>query len=48
MTLYRHGEGPIRKVYVKPFTIDRYAVTNVNFQDFIEDTGYITGAERYG
>jgi formylglycine-generating enzyme required for sulfatase activity len=42
------GEGPIRKVYKKPFAIDRYAVTNAYFQDFIEDTGYITEAERYG
>lgn len=38
------GEGPI----LKPFAIDRYAVTNAHFQDFIEDTGYITEAERYG
>ncbi|WP_318263973.1 hypothetical protein [Peribacillus simplex] len=28
--------------------MDRYAVTNVHFQDFIEDTGYITESERYG
>ncbi|MEP9409667.1 hypothetical protein ABKP09_25665 [Peribacillus frigoritolerans] len=28
--------------------MDRYAVTNAHFQDFIEDTGYITEAERYG
>ncbi|WP_353051552.1 hypothetical protein [Peribacillus frigoritolerans] len=26
--------------------MDRYAVTNAHFQDFIEDTGYITEAER--
>ncbi|MEY8732015.1 SUMF1/EgtB/PvdO family nonheme iron enzyme [Peribacillus frigoritolerans] len=38
------GEGPIRKVYKKPFAIDQYAVTNAHFQDFIEDTGYITEA----
>lgn len=41
------GEGPIRKVYLKPFAIERYAVTNAQFKEFVEDTGYITDAERY-
>lgn len=41
------GEGPCRKVWLPPFSIDRYAVTNAKFQEFIEKTGYITDAERY-
>ncbi|MCG7334913.1 formylglycine-generating enzyme family protein [Sporosarcina sp. ACRSM] len=42
------GEGPVRPVQLKPFYIDRYAVTNAQFQEFILETGYITDAERYG
>ncbi|MDN7246349.1 formylglycine-generating enzyme family protein [Planococcus shenhongbingii] len=42
------GEGPIHKVSVKPFYMDKYAVTNRNFQSFIEETGYVTEAELYG
>ncbi|WBL17687.1 formylglycine-generating enzyme family protein [Sutcliffiella sp. NC1] len=44
----RDGEGPRRKVYVKPFAIDRYAVTNKQFQEFVKETGYVTDAERFG
>ena len=42
------GEGPVRKVMVKPFYIDETAVTNEMFAAFVEDTGYVTEAERYG
>ena len=42
------GEGPARKVKVDPFSIDCYTVTNQDFQEFIENTGYVTDAERYG
>src|SRR5690625_4437092 len=42
------GEGPVRKVKVDPFSIDRYTVTNKEFYDFIQDTGYVTDAEKYG
>ncbi|WP_337031386.1 formylglycine-generating enzyme family protein [Paenibacillus illinoisensis] len=42
------GEGPARKVRISPFYIDRYAVTNAQFQDFIRDTCYKTEAERFG
>lgn len=44
----KDGEGPLRKVYVKSFAIDRYCVTNKQFQDFIEESGYVTEAERFG
>jgi formylglycine-generating enzyme len=42
------GEGPVRKVKVNPFLIDRYAVTNAEFDEFIKDTGYVTEAEKFG
>ncbi|WP_373285684.1 formylglycine-generating enzyme family protein [Pullulanibacillus camelliae] len=42
------GEGPVRKVTVDPFYIDACTVTNAQFAQFIEATGYITEAERFG
>nr|WP_227522114.1 SUMF1/EgtB/PvdO family nonheme iron enzyme [Bacillus solitudinis] len=39
------GEGPVRKVYVSPFAVDRFSVTNKQFQEFVEETGYRTEAE---
>lgn len=42
------GEGPVRKVQLKPFRMDRYAVTNAQFKEFVEETGYRTDAERFG
>jgi formylglycine-generating enzyme len=42
------GEGPVRKIKIKPFAIDRYAVTNKQFREFVEDTNYVTEAEQYG
>jgi len=42
------GEGPIRKVHLKPFLIDRTAVTNAQFADFVKATAYKTEAERIG
>jgi formylglycine-generating enzyme required for sulfatase activity len=42
------GEGPVREVYVSPFAMDRYAVTNREFSRFVEATGYVTDAERFG
>lgn len=42
------GEGPIRSVSVSPFWMDRFAVTNKQFQEFVEDTNYVTDAEKYG
>jgi len=42
------GEGPIRNVTVDPFYMDAYAVTNAEFKKFIEDTGYVTDAEKFG
>lgn len=42
------GEGPARDVYVSPFVIDRYTVTNAQFAAFVEATGYRTEAEQFG
>lgn len=42
------GEGPTREVTVSPFFIDKHAVTNAEFLEFVKDTGYTTDAERYG
>lgn len=42
------GEGPIRKVKVDPFYMDRCAVTNADFSRFIKETNYQTDTEKYG
>ncbi len=42
------GEGPVREVTVRPFAIDRHSVTNAQFTEFVEATGYVTEAERFG
>ncbi|HLI87120.1 MAG TPA: formylglycine-generating enzyme family protein [Ktedonobacteraceae bacterium] len=39
-------EGPVHPVTVDGFWMDRYAVTNAQFQAFVEATGYVTVAER--
>ncbi len=42
------GEGPIRRVKLRPFEISCHAVSNMQFGDFVRETGYTTDAERYG
>jgi sulfatase modifying factor 1 len=39
-------EGPVRTVRVAAFELDRHAVTNHQFRRFVEETGYLTVAER--
>jgi len=39
-------EGPVHSVRVNGFSIDRYLVTNADFQRFVEVTGHVTSAER--
>jgi formylglycine-generating enzyme len=39
-------EAPVHPVTVDGFWIDRFAVTNADFAAFVEDTGYVTLAER--
>ena len=42
------GEGPVRAVVLKPFWIDPVATSNERFAAFVDATGYVTDAERYG
>jgi formylglycine-generating enzyme len=42
------GEGPVRQVTVAPFALDACAVSNEQFAEFVEETGFVTDAERYG
>lgn len=42
------GEGPVREVTVSPFYLDACAVTNREFEAFVNATGYRTEAEKFG
>lgn len=42
------GEAPIHNVRVRPFKMARHTVTNAQFRDFIQATGYVTDAEKFG
>ncbi|WP_101845578.1 formylglycine-generating enzyme family protein [Halobacillus sp. Marseille-P3879] len=42
------GEGPVREVKIDPFYIDSHTVSNADFKQFVEETGYMTEAEQYG
>jgi sulfatase modifying factor 1 len=42
------GEGPVHRVELRPFRIGVTTVTNAMFAAFVEATGYITEAERFG
>lgn len=46
--LAHDGEGPLRTERVAPFLIDPHAVTGRWFAEFVEATGYVTEAERFG
>ena len=39
-------EAPVTEVSVEAFRIERHPVTNEQFGRFVEDTGYVTVAER--
>jgi formylglycine-generating enzyme len=39
-------EGPTHRVAVDAFLIDEFAVTNAEFGDFVDETGWVTVAER--
>ena len=41
-------ETPSHRVFLDPFYIDTYEVTNARFQQFVQATGYRTQAEREG
>lgn len=42
------GESPRRKVQLDAYLIDRTAVSNADFQQFVDDTGFTSDAEKYG
>jgi formylglycine-generating enzyme len=42
------AEDPVREVVVAPFAIDRCAVSNRRFAEFVAATGHATDAERFG
>src|SRR5882762_3243292 len=39
-------EAPAHNVTVEGFWIDQHTVTNARFSRFVEETGYVTSAER--
>jgi formylglycine-generating enzyme required for sulfatase activity len=41
------GEGPVREVRVDRFWIDACAVSNAQFSQFADSTGFVTEAERF-
>ncbi|XP_055587070.1 formylglycine-generating enzyme [Uranotaenia lowii] len=41
-------EGPEREVELKEFYLDRYEVSNLQFRDFVQQTGYVSEAEKFG
>ena len=43
---YYANEKPVQLIEVQDFNIDRADVTNREFQEFVEATGYVTDAER--
>jgi sulfatase modifying factor 1 len=42
------GEGPVRRVTLRPYRLARHAVTNDQFAAFVAANGYTTDAERFG
>lgn len=42
------GEGPERKVTLSKFYMDKYEVSNSEFELFVNATGYVTEAEKFG
>ncbi|WP_269523366.1 formylglycine-generating enzyme family protein [Coraliomargarita parva] len=42
------GEGPVREVCLDPFWLDTTTVTNAQFAEFVDATGYVSESERFG
>ena len=40
------NEKPVHKVIISPFFMDKYEVTNQQFSQFVNETGYVTTAEK--
>jgi sulfatase modifying factor 1 len=45
-TTFYPEEAPVHPATVSPFAIERHPVTNAQYARFVEDTGYVTVAER--
>ncbi|XP_053670420.1 formylglycine-generating enzyme [Anopheles nili] len=41
-------EAPARSVSIQEFYLDQYEVSNERFQEFVDQTGYLTEAEKFG
>uniref|UniRef100_A0A6B2EGG7 Putative sulfatase-modifying factor 1-like protein n=1 Tax=Phlebotomus kandelakii TaxID=1109342 RepID=A0A6B2EGG7_9DIPT len=41
-------ESPERKVHIDSFYLDKYEVSNGEFKEFVDATGYTTEAEKFG
>ena len=41
------GESPVRPVKLRPFYIDMFAVSNRQFEMFVDSTNHVTAAERF-
>ena len=46
--IFQDGEFPPREIQLDSFYIDKYEVSNENFKEFIDKTGYMTESEIYG
>ena len=42
------GEGPVRDITLDCYCLDQTAVSNAQFAEFIEATGYVTESETFG
>ncbi|OBS76247.1 hypothetical protein A6R68_17301 [Neotoma lepida] len=42
------GEAPARRVIIDAFYMDAYEVSNADFEKFVNSTGYLTEAEKFG
>ncbi|XP_066101409.1 formylglycine-generating enzyme [Saccopteryx bilineata] len=46
--IQQDGEAPARRVTLDAFYMDAYEVSNADFEKFVNSTGYLTEAEKFG
>lgn len=46
--IQQDGEGPARRVHLDSFYMDQYEVSNLEFERFVNSTGYITEVRHQG
>ncbi|XP_009881184.1 PREDICTED: sulfatase-modifying factor 1 [Charadrius vociferus] len=46
--IQQDGEWPARRVHINGFYMDQYEVSNEEFERFVNSTGYVTEAEKFG